>query len=326
MLVRIRQQPWREARIDWGTEPVWQTALPASVFGGDTVIAFAGMPARVALPTVRLLALDPAGPTTELARGEADAPCPGDTLPRIAAARRIATVDDAQAMELAVAYQLMSKQTNCILVHERADADKVIDEAELHRVSSMLAAGWGASSTVLRSASLSFSALETPSVWRSARAAVDTDIQFSLSIGDDVAIPAFLREQTDEGQPASLQAMAGLVFEHLSHGGSVRGLTSHCEAMALHADARLALDEVVALGCSEGEAWLLLAHWVYRRSAEAMAPAVTAALQPHLDGIDAVLIDQCTKLFDRVLGGYAGDGWRLSRTRRLRRALTKSLT
>ncbi len=330
MLGRIRQQPWREARIDWGAEPVWQTALAASVFGGDTVIAFAGMPATVALPMVRLLALDPSGSRTEIARGEADAPCPGDTLPRLAAARRIATSSEQEALKLAVSYQLMSKQTNCILVHQRAEADKATDQAELHRVGSMLAAGWGASSTVLFSqsthlASASYGSLNTPSVWRSARAPRDTDSRFSLSFGDDVAIPAFLREQTVEGQPESLQAMAKSVFEHLSHGGSVRGLASHCEAMALHADARLALDELVALGFSEGEAWLLLAHWVYRGAAEAMDPAIKEALQPHLDGIEAARIDQCMTLLDRVLGTHRAHGWRPPRAVRLKRALAAIL-
>jgi hypothetical protein len=85
----------------------------------------------------------------------------------------------AEALELAVAYQLMSKHTNCILVHQRAEADKATEEAELHRVSSMLAAGWGATSTVMESASMDYSALSTPSVWRSARASVDMDIRFS---------------------------------------------------------------------------------------------------------------------------------------------------
>jgi hypothetical protein len=330
MLVRIRQQPWRDARIDWGCEPLWQTALPRSVFGGDTVIAFAGMsaPAAAAAPTVRLLAVDTQGAQTEVARGEADAPCPGDTLPRIAAARRIAKAAEAEALTLAVSYQLMSKHTNCILVHVRADADKATEEAKLHRVSSMLAAGWGATATVMESASMDFSARSTPSVWRSARsaapAAVDS-IRFSRALPDDFEIPAFLRKQADEIQPASLLAMVAAVFEHLSHGGSVRGLASHCDALELHTDARLALERAVALGLNIGDAWLMLAHWVNRWFAGMADSAVTAALRPHLDGIDASHFASCMKLFDRILGAYESDSWTLSRTRRLRKALTRSL-
>ena len=116
---------------------------PAAVFGGDTVIAFAGVATRTHAPAVRMLATDAQGVTTKLARGEADAPCPGDRLPRIAASHRMASADDPDLLVLAIDYQLMSKQTNCILVHRRADADKTTEQAELHRVSSMLAAGWG---------------------------------------------------------------------------------------------------------------------------------------------------------------------------------------
>ena len=177
----------------------------------------------------------------------------------VAAARRIATADEGAALELAVAYQLMSKHTNCILVHQRAEADKATEEAELHRVSSMLAAGWGATATVMESASMDYCALSTPSVWRSARSAAPAavaSIRFSCALPDDFEIPAFLRKQADESQPASLQAMVAAVFEHLSYGGTVQGLASHCDALELHTDARLALDQAVALGLSIGDAWL----------------------------------------------------------------------
>jgi hypothetical protein len=95
MLVRIRQQPWCEARIDWGCEPVWQTALPSQLFGGDTVIALAGLPAHATTGTVCLLAVGGEGASIEVARARSDAVSTADTLPRIAAARRIATADDA---------------------------------------------------------------------------------------------------------------------------------------------------------------------------------------------------------------------------------------
>jgi Ca-activated chloride channel family protein len=327
MLVRIRQQPWRDARIDWGCEPLWQTALPTSVFGGDSVIAFAGLSAPAAAPTVRLLAVEAQGAQTEVARGEADAPCPGDTLPRIAAARRIATADDGAALELAVAYQLMSKHTNCILVHQRAEADKATEQAELHRVSSMLAAGWGATATVMESASMSYSAIYAPSVFRSARggaAAAFDSLQFSDTLFGDVEIPAFLRKQGDERQPAPLQAMMAAVLEHLSHGGTVRGLASHCDALELHTDARLALEQAVALGLSIGDAWLMLAHWVNSRPAGMADAAVAVALSPHLDGIDMSLCAQSMEQFDRILGAYDIDGWTRSRTQRLQKALVGS--
>ena len=130
----------RDVGWPWQRSPAWSSGPAPSVFGGDTVIALAGFSHPIQASAVRLLAEDAQGKTVELARGEADAPCPGDSLPRIAAARRIAQGTDTDALALALQYQLMSKQTNCILVHHRVEADKVTEQAELHRVSSMLAA------------------------------------------------------------------------------------------------------------------------------------------------------------------------------------------
>ena len=189
----------------------------------------------------------------------------------------------------------------------------------------MLAAGWGATSTVMESASLYCSAISTPSVFRRRRSATDSDVRFCLASVDDFEIPAFLRKQTSDQEPASLKAIALAVVEHLAHGGQVQGLAAHCEALALHPEARLALDQAVDLGASDGHALLLLAHWTNVRANGLGSSMVAATLQPHLDGLDASLIDKCVKLFDRLLGSYAIDGWGLSRTQRLRRALTRAL-
>jgi hypothetical protein len=324
MLGRIRQQPWRDVRIDWGSEPVWQSAAPAAVFGGDTVIAFAGVAARTHAAAVRMLATDAQGATTELARGEAEAPCPGDKLPRIAASHRMSSADDTEVLVLALDYQLMSKQTNCILVHRRADADKTTEQAELHRVSSMLAAGWGATSTVMESASIDYAAFNTRSVWQSARSHAASDISFCLASTDDFEVPAFLRKQVADLEPASLLAIALAVAEHLEHGEQVQGLASHCENLDLHADVRLALAQALDLGASEGVALLLLAHWANVRERGLEDPLVAATLLPHLGGLDTKMIDGCIELFDRLLGGFSNDHWRSSRAQRLQQALTQA--
>ena len=268
--------------------------MPAAVFGGDTVIAFAGVATRTHASTVRMLATDAQGVTTELARGEADAPCPGDRLPRIAASHRMASADDQDSLALAIDYQLMSKQINCILVHRRADADKTTEQAELHRVSSMLTAGWGATSTVMESASMDYATLSTPSVWRSARRSAASDIRFCLASSDDFEVPAFLRKQDAGHEPVSLPAIALAVAEHLEHGGQVQGLASHCENLDLHADVRLALAQALDLGASEGVALLLLAHWTNVREHGLASPLVAATLLLHLGELDTKMIDMHT--------------------------------
>jgi len=331
MLERIRQQPWRDARIDWGCDPVWQTPVPTSVFGGDTVLAFAGVssPAASATPaTVRLLAVDATCADVELARGEAGAPAPGDTVPRVAAARRMATVDDTAALDLALAYQLTSRHTHYLLVHPRTDADRAAESAALHLVPSMLAAGWGATATVRRQGTIEYSALDAPTMWRSPRSAAPSVVDATPSYGGtaDADVPAFLRKRP-VGKPAvSLEAVMAAVVEQLSLSGHVQGLHARCAALELPAGARRALDQAIALGLGTDEAWLILAHWVNTRSVTPTDAAITTSLKPYLDAIDATLLTRCMTLFDRILRAEADDRSARLRVRRLWRAMTGSFS
>lgn len=318
MLVRIRQQPWRDVRIDWGVEPAWQTTLPSSAFGGDTVIAFAGNAGRAVATKVRLLATDGRGATVEIARGEAGAVCPGDSLPRIAASRRMAAADEPAALRLAMNYQLLSKQTHCILVHERAEEDKEMVEAELHRVDSMLAAGWGATASILPGPALSSARLAMSAVRQSEFLCMDMDVRFCRpSIGES-------EDESDDGTGLpSLEFIALAVAEHLARGDQVEGLAAHCAGLQLHRQVRLALDTAIDRGAREGQAWLLLASWTNLRTDGVGSVSLTATLQPHVDRLEAGLRDQCVEVFDTILGGYAVAGWNPSRAQRLARALRR---
>jgi len=191
-------------------------------------------------------------------------------------------------------------------------------------VSSMLAAGWGATSTVMQSASMDLCALSTPSVWRnSQRAAASLDV-LGGAVNDEIEIPAVLRRQTMERNPASLRATALAIVEHLAHGGQVQGLAAHCETLVLHPDVRQAIKQAVGLGASEGHAWLLLAHWTNTRAGGLGSALVTATLKPHLALVDPSLIYECVKLFDRLLEGQGVDAWEQSRIQRLRQALSRT--
>lgn len=319
MLHRMRQAVYTNVRIDWGSAPAWSSGPAPSVFGGDTVIALAGFSHSIQASAVRLLAEDAQCKTVELARGEADAPCPGDSLPRIAAARRIAQGTDTDALALALQYQLMSKQTNCILVHHRAEADKVTEQAELHRVSSMLAAGWGGLGTVRESAPRY--GVESRVMFSRSMPSLDAaDIKFSIA-DDDLDAPAFPSKVGSDRDPASLEAMARSVRDHLAHGGQLQALAASIESLKLHADALQALGDVVQLGLSLEQAWLLLANWTNTRTNGLADTDLTTLIQPLLKAIDPALAAAATKVFERHLGGYPNNDWTLSRVQRLRRAL-----
>lgn len=325
MLSRIRQQPWRNPRIDWGGEPVWQSMLPANVFGGDTVIAFAGMPAAADATSVRLLALDAQDVPVDVAQGAPATASADDTLARIAAAHRITALDQPQAQQLAIDYQLLTKYTNCILVHERAEADKATELAQLHRVSSMLAAGWGASSTVRPVLGTITNAMIAPSVWRTNRAQAGISLNALLSHSmDEVEIPAFLRKENDGDAPVSLQDMVTAVSDYLDRSSVVLGLAAHCDRLALHAHARRALDAAVAVGLSRDDAWLILTHWASTRPGSQKCTTGTFsldALQILADWIDASKRTECFTVFEQILGGYASNNWALARTARLQQAM-----
>jgi Ca-activated chloride channel family protein len=149
--------------------------------------------------------------------------CEHIELSRIAAALRLRDMTSAKDREaLAMQYQLVSSETNLILVHERAEAEKAEDLPELHQVRPMLAAGWGGHGTVtaqhssvlyMSSACESFTAEESPSkginlpaYWRNNRSHAATRVDGMANSGmDDIEIPAFLRKQTDsDTEPASI--------------------------------------------------------------------------------------------------------------------------
>jgi Ca-activated chloride channel homolog len=310
MLARIRQQPWREARIDWGGQPAWQTTLPASVFGGDTVVAFAGMAVSSAISSVRLLAMDPNGATTEIARGEADAPAPGDSLPRMAAMRRMMAAGKSEALQLAVTYQLLGDQTNCVLVHQRSEADRATQQAELHRVSSMLAAGWGATGIAN---GLSLCAMESTHGFSLPQARCSQLVRGSYA--SDLLLIA------EEPIETPLSELVLSIFSHLNGSGDVAGLTAHCASLRLNQEVRRALDEATDIAGGDGPALLLLAHWASSASRGKGRLSRPPALEALVDALEKDSVSACLELFERLLGAGSPFAGRVSRSERLQKAL-----
>jgi Ca-activated chloride channel family protein len=155
MVERIRATPWQGLRVDWGAEPVWQTELPINLVGGDQLTAFAGF-AQAPTSSPRLVACGAGKRPQELARMASDSPAApaiedgvrADTLPRLAAAQRMGRATPTDGLELALRYRLISPYTHCVLVHLRTAEQRSTEDAELHRVGSMLAAGWSATGSV----------------------------------------------------------------------------------------------------------------------------------------------------------------------------------
>jgi Ca-activated chloride channel family protein len=96
---------------------------------------------------------------------------------------------EALRLDLALRYQLVSEQTNLLLVHVRADGSKSEGLPAVAPVQHMQAAGWGgvgAVSACMPAFSNKLVSFNVPSVWRTSRAmAAPLDDPFLLQCSDD---------------------------------------------------------------------------------------------------------------------------------------------
>lgn len=153
MFARLRSPRLNGLRLAWpeGVAAKWISPLPQSIFDGDSLTVFAELD-RAPSGNLRLLGIRDSDLEAEQISIAAldSAMITEDTLPRMAMALRLQNPatgwqvgDDAQAQQLALTYQLLTDQTNFLLVHERGTAEKATDMPALYKISQMLAAGWG---------------------------------------------------------------------------------------------------------------------------------------------------------------------------------------
>jgi Ca-activated chloride channel family protein len=141
---RIRA-PRAEAAMTWPVEPTRRLPEPIErVFSGDTLHLLAWLPVQPAGPATLNLTLSDGQRLSQTVVLE---PWPAaetaDTLPRLAAARRIAQLSAEDATALAVEYQLVTPHTHFLMVDVRAEGEKATELPELRTVPHRLAAGWG---------------------------------------------------------------------------------------------------------------------------------------------------------------------------------------
>ena len=221
MFRRMRSIRCTEVKVDWGQSATWQSILPTSLYGGDTLHLCARL-AKMPESAPKLMWMTEKLPMQTNAQQLQSQST--ELLPRLVASQQITqlTLDKEsqdQTLALALNYQLVTEQTNLILVHVREEGSKAEGLPELDKVKHMLAAGWGGVGSVdalhggiafsrfrmssneqmsIPSDSIPYyGSMSTPSVWRmrsSASARVD-----ALSTGamDDFEIPAFLRTRAD---------------------------------------------------------------------------------------------------------------------------------
>lgn len=282
MIERMRQQPWRDLSVDWGTPAAWATPLPAALYGGDTLITMAGMSASAAPASLQITAAGPAGDRVVLARVELAAhmgphkqPTRSRELARVAAAQRVGDRQDAAAGALALQYQLLGPQTMCVLVHRRAEADKAQEPAELHRVSSMLAAGWSGMGSVslAQRRGPQFEGITNALIWRSKSPR-------SIAAIESLSSPGVATEGVDDANDAiaSMRRLALAVAQRVRQGGPVGEQLKDLEALVVDTSVSSALDALCATGLGRLQAWIVLADWIWQQLADKPEPTAGAAL------------------------------------------------
>ena len=213
LLIQIRQTQAIDQEVSCAAPIVWQSKSAGHAAAGSSLMSWTQIDTQgTALDELNVVqTVHPNGQPT---------PCPviwdeSLELSRIATALRLNDMSQAKERErLAVEYQLVTSETNLILVHERVESEKAEDLPELHQVRPMLAAGWGGNGTVAYSRSqtplrvlrtgsdnapfISDSrrslAHSVPAIWRSSRSHSAAHIDGMTNSGmDDIEIPAFLR-------------------------------------------------------------------------------------------------------------------------------------
>lgn len=191
MFARLRSPRFTDLSVVWpvGTEPVWASSPAVSVFDGDTVSVFALLK-HPPVGEVKLMGARTHGAqATPIGKANFDTEVDtSDTLARVAAFSRIKLDDTGeplghtQAMtQIAVDYQLVTEQTNFLLLHVRVGAEKSADMPDQHQVAHMMPAAWGG----------------LGSVTATSQGVVMQSLSVDYSVSEPTDAPVFFRKRVD---------------------------------------------------------------------------------------------------------------------------------
>jgi len=315
MLARMRQVPLRELKVDWGADVAWQAALPASAFGGDSLLAMARLPMAMPERQAVLHAIDAEGQQVALTATAVAQRIEGQDLARLVAARRLTSDNPTQQAQISLAYGLLCAHTRFVLVNERAAQDRVTTAATFQRVPSMLAAGWGATAAVspiraIRStmdtlgtplASDRFGSLETPAFLRHsfiAKWALPTDatIRRSATPGAPPSTPVAMPT------PEQLGVLLTMVSDALQQGGTVESLYLATQQWTAPPEVAAVLASIAGQSDATGAAWLLLAQWIASRQLPPDLALAAQRLEPWAHVFNDTARSAAWSIFDAAWG------------------------
>jgi Ca-activated chloride channel family protein len=325
MFRRMRSTRCTDVMVDWGQNTMWESIVPSALYGGDTLHLCARLKSMPEFAPK--LSWSANGVSMQAVASQLQSQT-AELLPRLVASQQIVQLTSdkttqKQALELALNYQLVTDQTNLILVHVREEDKKAEGLPELENVTHMLAAGWGGVGSVsvsgiafCMSSVPDFGSMATPSVWRTTRSAAAARVD-ALSSGsmDDYEIPAFLRKQADDsGLTASVKNILRSTPRKLAKGPKANPLAilqtfeasaqkilaphrfvSKLQAMNLPAEIVTLLDDLTVVLGTGAKAWAVVLQWL----AERLSDQITLSRQSERL-LRHVLKDEETKMLHEL--------------------------
>lgn len=144
---RMRQPRITGLEIDWRQTPAWEARSQEARFAGDSCLVWAEL--NEAVGEVRAALHRDQGPSLAESVPLEPAGQMADTLVRLAAAARLPALSGEDYLDWSLRFQLVTEETDYLVVVERAEADKRTEMPELQVVPQMLAAGWGGTGSVM---------------------------------------------------------------------------------------------------------------------------------------------------------------------------------
>lgn len=159
---RMRQPQLSRLEIKWPFEPIWESRPERACFAGDAYTVFAALP-EFAQNSEASVSFDFAeGQAQTLVVPLAAEVANADAIVRLGAKQRLPSLEAQEQQAWAVAFQLISKNTDYLIMVDRAEDEKVTDLPELQTQPQMLPAGWGGSSSVIVKACVERAVLYSP--------------------------------------------------------------------------------------------------------------------------------------------------------------------
>ncbi len=342
MFRRMRSVRCHDVKVDWAQDVTWQTAAPKVLYGGDTMHLCARMSAKPSnAPVLSWVSGETA---QQSAAGQINSDASG-VLSRVVASQQITELTEqlqraiesenpevaskAQSLDLALRYQLVTDQTNLILVHVREEGMKAEGLPSLEKIAHMQAAGWGGAGSVMSDS------MSTPAVFRTIKRSPARVDALSNRGMDDFEIPAFLRADA-EMKPVwkftlpNLTKLFGKDVRTVDSGAIVTPLellkafdaasqkalaasrfVRDMQALNLPDHLTKLLDDFTVILGSGSKAWSVVIEWLSKHLAEqfTLSRQAERLLRNSLKSEDAVILKELKQRLAEVIGTAQVNAW-----------------